>query len=319
MAFQIQRGLFSLDFVDHHAILGVAMDADAKEVRKRYLKVARNLHPDSITTTDPEERQLANDFLSKMVNPAYEKLSQEKERAEYNVLIKLKGQQAVRQQSSFEITGELAKQLSTATDVDQGYKEALKQLAEKQYQQLAQMTEITGEISELNLVYLMRKTTKGEPLKPATPKPATPAPASSKSPQAAPPPPPAVNPKEALTEQYYRRANDHFNNGNLAQATLELREALQISPNSAKCHSLLGAVYLKQKQGTMAKIHFNKALGLNPHDEIAKKGLQQVEKLAGGATKPTPSSGQPKASNQKSDKPNQSGGGFFGLFGGKKK
>lgn len=317
MAFQIQRGLFGMDFTDHHAILGVAIEADAKEIRKRYLKIARSLHPDSFATSDPSAKQQANEFLSKMVNPTYEKLSQDKERTEYNVVVRLKGQQAVRQRSSLQIDGELAKQISGAPNVEQAYKEALQKLAEKQYQELDKTLDITGEISELNLIYLLHKYSTGEAGKPA-PAGAPPAAAtkpSSSSSSSAPPPPPAAA-RVSPVEQYYRRAQEYYSNNNLAQAILELREALQLEPNNGRCHSLMGAVYLKQKQATMAKIHFNKALQLNPNDEIAQKGIEQIEKLSGGKT--TQASGNQKAAPKKPDQQGKSGG-FFGLFGGKKK
>lgn len=47
MSFKIKSGLFKFDLTDHHAILGVPVDADFKDIRKRYLQIARRLHPDS--------------------------------------------------------------------------------------------------------------------------------------------------------------------------------------------------------------------------------------------------------------------------------
>ena len=74
MSFQIDRGLFKFDFTDYHAVLGVSVDADVKEVRKQYLKIARLLHPDSSKSNDEAEKQQANMLLTKLVNPAYEQL-----------------------------------------------------------------------------------------------------------------------------------------------------------------------------------------------------------------------------------------------------
>ncbi|NET53020.1 MAG: J domain-containing protein, partial [Merismopedia sp. SIO2A8] len=84
MSFQIERGLFKFDFTDHHAVLGIPIGADKKEVRKRYLKIARNLHPDSSKAEGEAEKQQANQLLSKLVNPAYEQLS--KDDREYLVM-----------------------------------------------------------------------------------------------------------------------------------------------------------------------------------------------------------------------------------------
>ncbi|MGB6300370.1 MAG: J domain-containing protein, partial [Rivularia sp. (in: cyanobacteria)] len=86
MSFQIERGLFKYDFIDYHAILCVRVDADASEIRKRYLKIARRLHPDSCAKAGDEEKRLASELLSKLVNPAYEHLHQDKNHAEHNAV-----------------------------------------------------------------------------------------------------------------------------------------------------------------------------------------------------------------------------------------
>jgi curved DNA-binding protein CbpA len=328
MSFQIDRGLFQFDFADHHAVLGVPIDADAQTIRKRYLKIARRLHPDSCASESEEDRQRASQFLSKLVNPAWEQLSQEKERVEYDLLLKLKGQQASRQ-SSGELST-LGKELSTASNPDHFYHTSLKGLADKQYEHLDQVLEVTGQISELNMVYLMRKegqTTAGA----SEPKKAiytgSNLPDSSQSsvrPTTRPAPQPQVR-RETIADQYYRRAEEYTSKNNFAQAVLELRDALQIEPRNSRCHALLGMVYLKQNQTTMAKIHFNKALEIDPENAMANQGkqrLEQVQKASGKASDSAATSA--KAASQKpatkpSKSSNQSGGGLFGLFGGKKK
>jgi curved DNA-binding protein CbpA len=321
MSFQIERGLFLLEFSDHHAILGVPVDAATKDIRKRYLKIARRLHPDSCVSETEEGKQRASQFLSRLVNPSWEKLSQEKERTEYELMLKLKGQQASRQSSSLELHSNLAKQLLTAGNPEHFYHTALKDLADKQYEQLDQTLEVTAQLSELNMVYLIRKEgkgdTKGDSKRPIYT--GSNLPDSSQSggrPSTGSSAPPAK--RETLTDQYYRRAETHFSRGNYAQAVLELREALQIDPKHSRCHSLLGMVYLKQNQSTMAKIHFNKALEFDSQNPMALEGRQKLEQ-ASKSTNPTTSS--PKATTQTTNpKSNdQSGGGLFGLFGGKKK
>lgn len=316
MSFQIARGLFLLDFIDHHAILGVPLNAEIKDIRKRYLKVARRLHPDSSTSATEEMRQQASELLSKLVNPAWEKLSQERDRSEYMIVLKLKGQQALRQQGEL-ILSPLAKQLSTSTNPDHFYINSLKDLAEQQYELLDQTLELTAQISELNLVYLMRKESKGE-LQTGERKPsAAPGKPTSPAPPKTPEPPQA--PRESAAEIYYRRAEGFVAKGNFAQAILELREALQADPNNSRCHSLMGMIYLKQNQGTMAKIHFNKALQLNPQDTMAHEGIQRLEQKPTNKTTGSPAKpGAPKETSGK--KPDdKAGGGLFGLFGGKKK
>jgi curved DNA-binding protein CbpA len=327
MSFQINRGLFLLDFIDHHAILGVSVDAEIKDIRKRYLKVARRLHPDSSTSEQDDERQQASQFLSRLVNPAWEKLSQERDRSEYAIILKLKGQQGVRQQSTLEIHSSLAKQLSTANNPDHFYHASLKGLAEKLYDHLDQTLELIAQISELNLVYLMRKEEKGE-LNLNTPR--NPSiytgsniPDSSQSStmpaaNSAPPPPP----RHSMSEQNYRRAEAYIVKNNFAQAILELRDALQMEPRNSRCHSLMGLVYLKQKQATMAKIHFNKALEIDPKDAMALEGKKMLEQMQ-NTTAPGSTAGTKAMPPKTPPKPNKSdgksGGGLFGLFGGKKK
>lgn len=324
MSFQIERGLFLLDFTDNHAILGVAVDAEIKDIRKRYLKIARRLHPDSAASETEAARRQASELLSKLVNPAWEKLSQERDRSEYMIMLKLKGQQGLRQQSELEL-GNLAKQLSTTANPDHFYATSLKDLASRQYEDLDQMLEITAQLSELNLVYLMRKESTGE-LKTGEKKvlyTGSNIPDSGvgvRSSQAAPPAPPP--PRESQADQYYRRAESYVAKNNFAQATLELRDALQADPNNSRCHSLMGMIYLKQNQGTMAKIHFNKALQLDPEDPMAQLGKQQLEGTQNPASKGASTAAKAKASPPKATsakKDDKSGGGLFGLFGGKKK
>jgi curved DNA-binding protein CbpA len=326
MSFQIERGLFLLDFTDYHAILGVPVDAEVKDIRKRYLKIARRLHPDSYVSESKEEEQRASQLLSKLVNPAWEKLSQEKDRTEYSLLLKLKGQQGLQKKGSIEIRSGLAKQLSTANNLDHFYQTSLRDLASKQYDHLDQAPELTAQLSELNLVYLMRKESSGglsldEPKKTIYTGSNIPDSTQAPSRPAPPAPPSRQSYREDLTAQYYRRAEEHASKNNFAQAILELREALQLEPNNSQCHSLMGMVYLKQNQATMAKIHFNKALQINPQEPLALEGKQKLEQPSGKAGKATgAAAASPQKTAPKGDKPDgKSGGGLFGLFGGKKK
>ncbi|MEM7555647.1 MAG: DnaJ domain-containing protein [Cyanobacteria bacterium P01_A01_bin.84] len=322
MSFKIERGLFKHDLTDYHAVLGVPVDADAKTVRKRYLKIARRLHPDSCVDADAKHKQLAGELLSKLVNPAYEKLSNDRDRAEYIAVLSQVGKRLVQDSASVDLNTEAARKLASAPDVDHLYKTAIAQLSQVQYKSLERVISAIAQISELNAVYLMR--TAGKKFN-APPPPAAPSKNQTSNPNNT-----SSNPSPSSTEssssglensaveQYVRRAQELITKNQLAPARVELQDALKLDPNSAQCHSLIGMVYLKQNQTKMAKVHFDRALKLDPEDKTASTGKQKVEQILGkkpGALKLTAKSAAGKKESNKSG-----GSGLFGgLFGGKKK
>ncbi|MEO1377275.1 MAG: DnaJ domain-containing protein [Cyanobacteria bacterium J06635_10] len=318
MSFKIERGLFKYDLVDHHAVLCVRVDADAQEIRKRYLQIARRLHPDSCVAASDKEKLFASKLLSKLVNPAYEQLHQDKNRAEHNVVLAQIGKRLAQESASVELTSENSRQLAGTPNFESAYRNAMSQIAKIQYKSLAQVLEAIAQISELNLVYLMRSA--GKSLNTAS----SPTPAVSNNSNAAsanktaPPAPP--QPKEdPVFTGYVRRAEELIAKNQLLKARVELQDALKMQPNNNQCHSLIGVVYLKQNQIKMAKIHFDRALQLEPKDETALEGRSKIDKILGkksgdSANKKTAVS----AAAGKSPK-SESGGLFGGLFGGKKK
>jgi len=68
-----------MEFKDYYKILGVSTDADLKAVKTAYRKLARKYHPDVSTEKDAEKQ-------FKDVAEAYEVLSDEKKRAEFDQL-----------------------------------------------------------------------------------------------------------------------------------------------------------------------------------------------------------------------------------------
>ena len=312
MSFKIDHGLFLFDFTDHHAVLGVPVDADFKDLRKRYLQIARSLHPDTCSAASQSDKQRASQLLSKLVNPAYEKFSNERNRVEYMVILKEMSKRLGQEASAIQLRSELAKQLNESNNIEHVYKTAIHQLAQKQYKSLDQVLPLIGQISELNLVYLMRQGVSAVQLSSA----ALVTPSSPGAKTTAPPTSP-LEAEESVVEPYLRRAQALMEQNIFAQARVELQDALKLEPNNSHCHSLIGVVYLKQNQFTMAKVHINKALQLDPQDPIALKAKQQLDQLAktasGQPTTPTNASGSKRSDESKS-------GGFFGgLFGGKKK
>lgn len=316
MTLKIDRGLFKYDFIDHHAILCVPVDAQVKDVRKRYLQIARRLHPDSTAITSAEEKQLANELLSKLVNPAYEKLSAERSRTEYIIILSQIGKRLVQESTAVEWSSDVAKQLATAPDIDHFYKSAIAKIAATQYDSLQKSISVIAQISELNLVYLMRSAGKVATAPPSSAKP----PSSSGTARAntAPPPPPPPPKEDSAVEQYVRRAQSLIDKNQLAQAKVELQDALKLEPKNSRCHSLIALVYLKQNLLKLAKVHFDNALKLDPKDETALTWKPKIEKALGQQSSGSKVTSPPHDGTKQPDK--SGGGGLFGgLFGGKKK
>ncbi|MEH2057117.1 MAG: tetratricopeptide repeat protein [Nostoc sp.] len=316
MSFKIDRGLFKYDFIDHHAVLCVPVDADVKEIRKRYLQIARRLHPDSSFTESDAQKQLGNEFLSKLVNPAYEKLVGDRTRTEYILILSQIGKRLVQESTSVTLNTDLARQLVEAANVDHFYKSAIAKLAQTQYDSLEHVLQVIAQVSELNLVYLMRTAGKSSA---ASPPPAQPKVQSDIPQPNTPKNPPAPAPaKEGLVvEQYVRRAQSLIDKNQFAPAKVELQEALKLEPKNSRCHSLIAMVYLKQNQLKMAKIHFDNALKLDPNDETALQWKPKIDKALGQQTSDHKVTSSP---NNGDKQPEKSGSGLFGgLFGGKKK
>jgi len=312
MSFEMTKGLFKYDFTDQHAILGVPLDAEYNDIRKRYMKIARRLHSDTCSFESQADKDWANQFLSKVVNPAYNKFSKESDRKEYNLLLAAIGKRVVKEQAKMQIESAAAKQLATAKDWEEAYKTAVSKLALKQYESVKETQEAIDQISELNMVYLLRKermgggvgVAAGSPPKataptstaktaaaatPATPATATPA-----------PPPPKV--QDSPAEAYCRRAQGFMDSKSYAKAILELKEGVKRDPKHSQAHALLAMCYLQQDQATMAKLEMNKALASNPEEPTALEVKKKLEQAAA-----------------KSKKGDEKPGFFASLFGGKKK
>ena len=316
MSFKIDRGLFKYDFIDHHAVLCVPVDADVKEIRKRYLNIARRLHPDSSFTESDAQKQLGNELLSKLVNPAYEKLSGDRTRAEYILILSQIGKRLVQESTSVILNTDLARQLADTANIDHFYKSAIAKLAQTQYDSLEQALQVIAQVSELNLVYLMRSGGKASAPPPPSAQPkvqsSTPEPNTPKN------TPPAPAKEDSIVEQYVRRAQSLIDKNQFAQAKVELQDALKLEPKNSRCHSLIAMVYLRQNQLKMAKIHFDNALKLDPNDEIALQWKPKIDKALGQQPSDHKVTSSPNNRDKQPDK-SGSGGLFGGLFGGKKK
>ncbi|MEO1559928.1 MAG: tetratricopeptide repeat protein, partial [Cyanobacteria bacterium J06632_19] len=214
-----------------------------------------------------------------------------------------------------ELTTENARQLAVTPNYDSAYKNAISQVAKIQYQTLGQALEAIAQISELNLVYLMRSA--GKSLKASSATNATPA--SNTNTVVENNSAPAKPKEDPVFAGYLRRAQELIVKNQLSQARVELQDALKMKPNSSESHSLIGVVYMKQNQIKMAKIHFDRALQLNPKDETALDGKTKIDKFL---KKASPAVGKKSTVSEKAaskSAKSESGGLFSGLFGGKKK
>ncbi len=311
MSFEMTKGLFKYDFTDQHAILGVPLDAEFSDIRKRYMKIARRLHSDTCSFEDQADKDWANQFLSKVVNPAYNKFSKESDRKEYNLLLAAIAKRVAKEQAKMQIESAAAKQLATAKDLEEAYKTAVNKLALKQYESVAETQDAIAQISELNMVYLLRKERQGGGVGVGVSSPRPPADDDKVTKKIDPtttvtPPRPPKPPDDSLADRACRRAQGFMDSKNYAKASLELKEALKREPKHSKAHALLAMCYLQQNQATMAKIEMQKALASNPEEPTALEVKKKLEQLA--------------ASGAKDKKNEDKLGAFFGgLFGGKKK
>ncbi len=318
MSFEMTKGLFKYDFTDQHAILGIPLDAEFNDIRKRYMKIARRLHSDTCSFESQADKDWANQFLSKVVNPAYNKFSKESDRKEYSLLLTAIGKRVLKEQGKMQIESAAAKELTTAKNWEEAYKNAVGKLALKQYESVEETQDAIAQISELNMVYLLRKerlgggggaVAPGSSSAKATSTTSTEKTAAEKTAaektatvNPTPPPPPKPEPPDSRIEAYCRRAQGFMDSKNYAKASLELREALKLAPKHSKAHAMLAMCYFEQNQATMAKLEMNKALASNPEEPTALEVKKKLEQASAKAKK-----GEEKP------------GFFASLFGGKKK
>lgn len=262
-------------FTDPYAVLGVSVAADERRILKRYHRVAKQLHPDIQADHTAEYQDFVNQVLAKLVNPAYQRLKQDKNRSETLATLRFKVRRLVRE-DRFKPQGECSRRLlaTPEAEVDLVYEHALDQLSEHQYKSVAAFTECTQQISELNLTYFRRKMgeaiirEKRTGLVSAT----THAPVVTTTAAA----PTEVNPA-TYADRHFRRAHDYLKAKNAAAAIPELKDALKLDPKNSNYHCLIGQAYLMENLPGMAKVHFKQALRINPNNSVALKYARQLK------------------------------------------
>jgi curved DNA-binding protein CbpA len=298
---------FSLDwltqFSDPYAVLGLSVTSDDRRVLKRYRAVAKLLHPDSYTQSAANNRDLAAQLLTRLINPAYQQLKQEKGRADILATLRFRvrrinGDEPLQPQT--EVARRLIK--TPVPQVDVFYEQAVTRLSESQFLPLTEFESVTQQLTELNLIYLYLK--MGELL---TEKRTGIISAPTKRPVES-----TLKNEETKStagnyaQRHYQRAQEYGRKENWAQAVSELRDAIRLEPNRGEFHSLLAKAYLMQDLVGMAKVHFRQALKFNPQDPLAVYYAAKL-KITVDAP-PGRSDGSARSTN----------GGLFSLFGRKR-
>ncbi|EKQ69615.1 preprotein translocase subunit Sec63 [Leptolyngbyaceae cyanobacterium JSC-12] len=300
-------------FTDPFAVLGVSVTADDRRVQKRYRSVAMRLHPDRFVDADEVTKDITGKLLARLVNPAYEKIQQEKGRKEHLALLRLKVRRLTRE-GPLSPKSQIARELMQCpvSDVDVFYEQAIAKLADSQFEPYDQFNDTTEQLLELNLVYLQLK--MGD-LGVQEKRTGLVAGSEAKPIQFAPAP---ANP-EVMTESYdqrhYRRAQEYAKKRAWSQVVQELRDAIKIKADKSEYHSLLGIAYLNLEKPLpgMAKVHLKRALELNPSDAYAQKIGPKLGLVVPASTHQN--NGKQPSHGTKATSQSIKRGGLFGLFG----
>ncbi|MEO1145229.1 MAG: J domain-containing protein [Cyanobacteria bacterium J06638_22] len=256
-------------FQDPYAVMGLSVTADDRRVLKRYRDLAKLLHPDRYVSAEADVRSLATQLFSKMVGPAYQKLKQDKGRAENLAMLRFRVRRLTREQT-FDPRSDIARELmgKSSAHIDVFYEQAIARLGDDQYQPLEQFARITSQLDELNLVYLRLK--MGEPIirEKRT------GIVSAKPPivtQTAPMGTTKADAKPTVdyAQRHYERAQTYASNSKWTEVVRELKDALKLNAARSNYHALLAVAYLKQDLPTMGRVHCRQALKLNPKDKLA--------------------------------------------------
>lgn len=251
---------------DPYAVLGVSVNADERQIVKRYYALAKLLHPDNYTTSQNQNGDLANHIFTHLINPAYAPLKHKQKRL--NVLIEMRFQASNvdKQQTLYSSIIQQLTSVSTP-EAELFYEQAIATHAETQYKLIDQSYQVTKLIHTLNLAYLsLHKHRQREAIEtdfiipPVEDK--SFASASNKKTHVAP----------VLTnyaQRHYERGLQYTKQANWTLAVQELRDAIKLDPSKSDYYALLGVVHWQQKFPGMARVYIRQALKLNPQQPLA--------------------------------------------------
>jgi curved DNA-binding protein CbpA len=283
--FKIDKGLASYGISDHYAILGLPMTTEPAQIRKKFLKLAKILHPD-VFGRNAEEKESATKYFSKMVSPAYQILNSDRERGEYLATLRMFAQGKKQKEETPTLSSEIAQKLYRIPH-EITYKQYVDEVSPKQYETLDSIMEYTATLSELNLVYLFTQTS----LTFSSGSSAAAAGSQDANVEAS----PVAKPAQSPALRNLNMAELFISKKQWTDALKELISAEKLDPNNAKVYALKGLVQMNQNAAAIAKTSFQKALKLDPKEPTAVKYINQVNV----ATKPP-------------EKPPEKKGGLFG-------
>lgn len=151
---RINRGISQFNN-DYYAALGLPIISSPIYIRHVYVSIARILHPDIYGFT-LEQKEVATQYLARLVNPAYNILMKEEERKAYQGIFQLLAKRLMQKSRNIPIYSSIACELMQAPS-DGFYERAVSAIAKVQFQSLDLVLEYTAQISELNLVYILYK------------------------------------------------------------------------------------------------------------------------------------------------------------------
>ena len=80
---------------------------------------------------------------------------------------------------------------------------------------------------------------------------------------------------------YYKYAFSLYNSGEMEQSKKILLKALRFSPDYESDHTLLGMIYLKEKNYTAAVSEFREGIDINPFNPLVHRGIIEAYKKTG--------------------------------------
>jgi curved DNA-binding protein CbpA len=267
------------------------MDAPITEIRKNYRNIARLLHPDRFGR-EVEGKEEAEQILSRLVNPAFEVLSNETQRRDYDRLIRGWALRLKERDQSPPPYPQILRfqQLISAADLQTTYRQAVFAESIGIYKDQNDLTTllVTNEISILNLGYVINYARLGAAeFAPRTQQPPKTLPPAAPTPPPTPAPAPAPKPLGAgvsFASSHFERGKNLLERRQYREAVQSLKEAVRLAPENPSFHAHLGQAYLRQGLPGMAKAEFTKALTLDPREPLA---LKEMKSVTGGQTTTT--------------------------------